>query len=111
MGATLGFGSHVRFRENRVWRVRVRCFIWIEIKPDIGDCMRTMAPAATFIVLAFSTFAAPSFAQTTASDVRCMLVSNLFVNNDKNPQAKQIASTASLFYSGRVSALPNTTIK
>ena len=71
--------------------------------------MRTLTPAATLIALAFGTIAAPSFAQQPASDIRCMLVSNVFANNEKNSQAKQIASAAVLFYSGRVSALPTAT--
>lgn len=71
--------------------------------------MRTLAPVATFIALAAG-FAAPSSAQDKASDVRCMLVSNVFANNGKDPQAKQFASAANLFYSGRVSALPSATI-
>ena len=71
--------------------------------------MGTLTPAATLIALAFGTTAAPSFAQEAASDVRCMLVSNVFANSDKNSQAKQIASAAVLFYSGRVSALPAAT--
>ena len=73
--------------------------------------MRRIAPVATFTALALGAFATPSFAQDTASDVRCMLVSNLFANSDKDPQAKQIASAASLFYGGRVSLLPNTTVQ
>lgn len=73
--------------------------------------MRTMSPATSIIALALCTFAAPALAQSAASDVRCMLVSNVFAKNDKNPQAKQIASAAGLFYSGRVSALPKATIQ
>ena len=73
--------------------------------------MRTLTTAASVIAIGFSSIAAPSLAQNAASDVRCMLVSNVFANNDKNPQAKQVASAASLFYSGRVSALPNAAIQ
>ena len=71
--------------------------------------MRTLITAASFIAM-LGAFAAPALAQNTASDVRCLLVSNVFANSEKNPKAKQVASAASLFYSGRVSALPDATI-
>jgi hypothetical protein len=40
-----------------------------------------------------------------------MLVSNIFAKNGQNAQAKQIASSAMLFYGGRVAQLPSARIK
>jgi hypothetical protein len=49
---------------------------------------------------------APLMAQATASDVKCLLVSNAFAKAAKEAKAKQLAQTAMLFYGARVSALP-----
>jgi hypothetical protein len=42
-------------------------------------------------------------AQGSASDVRCLLVSNAFANGANDSKAKEIARSARLFYGGRVS--------
>lgn len=53
----------------------------------------------------------PAAAQGRPSDVQCLLVSNLFANGAKDLQAKQLATTSSLFYAGRVSHLPDARIR
>jgi hypothetical protein len=42
-------------------------------------------------------------AQGSASDVRCLLVSNAFANGANDVKAKEIARSARLFYGGRLS--------
>jgi hypothetical protein len=44
-------------------------------------------------------------AQNMGSDVRCLIVSNLFAKNAKEAKARTLASSVRLFYGGRVSAL------
>ena len=59
------------------------------------------AAAATFLLVT----AAPGSSQTVDQNVRCLLVSNLFDNNAKEGQAKNVAAASKLFYAGRVSTL------
>ena len=46
--------------------------------------------------------AAPAAAQTVDQDVKCMLASNVFATQEKDPQRKQIAQASALYYFGRV---------
>lgn len=48
--------------------------------------------------------AAPAWAQAPDQDVRCLLASNVFATQEKDPTKKQIAQTAALFYMGRLDA-------
>jgi hypothetical protein len=48
----------------------------------------------------------PAAAQSASNDIRCLIVSNLFAKGAKQEKAKALASSARLFYGGRVSALP-----
>jgi hypothetical protein len=51
--------------------------------------------------------ATPASAQALDPDVRCMLVSNLFAQAEKDPQRKQLSAISSVFYFGKVSARLN----
>ena len=42
------------------------------------------------------------YAESPLSDVRCLLVSNVFANAATDPRARQAASAASAFYLGRI---------
>ncbi len=53
----------------------------------------------------------PAAAQGANSDIRCLVVSNLFAKAAKEAKAKEVASSAMLFYGGRVSALSNAQIE
>ena len=48
--------------------------------------------------------AAPVAAQTIDQDVKCMMVSNVFATQEKDPQRKQVAQASALYYFGRVDA-------
>ena len=48
---------------------------------------------------------AQALAQDSNSDIRCLLVSNVFSKSAKEAKAKELANSAKLFYAGRVSAL------
>jgi hypothetical protein len=67
------------------------------------------------LTLAFVAFAGAAstqvLAQERVSDARCLLVSNIFANSAKEAKARSLASSARLFYGGRVSALPNARIQ
>ena len=54
--------------------------------------------------LAAMTLAAPLAAQSADSDVRCLLASNVFVQQEKDPARKQLALAAQAFYLGRLDA-------
>ena len=68
---------------------------------------------ASLVILAFAALAgaAPALAQDANSDIRCMMVSNLFSKAAKEAKAKEVASSAALFYGGRVSAYSNAQIE
>jgi len=44
----------------------------------------------------------PTYAQTTTSDVRCLLLSNAFATGSSNPAAKGAAKASASFYLGRI---------
>ena len=48
--------------------------------------------------------AVPATAQAIDPDVKCMLVSNLFSQAEKDPARKQLAAASGIFYFGRVDA-------
>ena len=48
--------------------------------------------------------AAPLAAQSVDEDVKCLLASNVFSRAEKDPQKKQLAMAASVFYLGRLDA-------
>lgn len=54
--------------------------------------------------LALITLAAPVWAQDIPSDVRCMLISNVFAKSASDDQAKDLASRILLFFAGRLDA-------
>lgn len=56
------------------------------------------------ILILAAVIAAPASAQTADQDVRCLIVSNIFSNTEKDAAKRQIASAARLFYLGRVDA-------
>ena len=64
-----------------------------------------MKRTTLFLALASAVFAAPASAQDRMSDVRCLMVSNVFAKGAKEANAKQVAASAMLFYGGRVSSL------
>ena len=55
-------------------------------------------------VVASAVIAAPISAQSADQDVRCWMASNVFAKNEKDPQKKQIAAIAMVFYLGRIDA-------
>lgn len=48
--------------------------------------------------------ASPALSQTAEQDVRCLMVSNIFSQTEKEAGKRQVASAARLFYLGRVDA-------
>ena len=69
--------------------------------------MKYLSSAAVALSLMAALSSAPAAAQSRSADVQCLLVSNLFANQAKDAKAKQLASSAALFYAGRASLLPN----
>ena len=67
---------------------------------------QVLSAAALFSLLAVPAFA-PATAQGRVNDVQCLLVSNLYATQAKEPKAKQIATSSASFYAGRVSQLAN----
>ena len=59
---------------------------------------------ALLTTLAVTLPAVPATAQAADNDVRCLMLSNLFAKADADPQRKQFAAAASLFFLGRVDA-------
>jgi hypothetical protein len=59
----------------------------------------------TFWIAATCAFllAGKASAQGTASDVRCLVVSNAYAKGANDPKAQEIAKSARLFYGGRLS--------
>ena len=53
------------------------------------------------ITVALTSFASPAQAQT-ASDVRCLLASNLFAKSAKEPKTRLAAEASKFFYIGRI---------
>lgn len=64
--------------------------------------MRPLPLALAAIALALCSSAAP--AQGVDSDVRCLLVSNVFATKETDAPRKQLAAIAVAFYLGRVDA-------
>ncbi|NNM76262.1 hypothetical protein HJG53_05010 [Sphingomonas sp. ID1715] len=58
--------------------------------------------AIVFLLLAAVTV--PAAAQTAEQDVRCLIVSNIFSQTEKDAAKRQVAGAARLFYLGRVDA-------
>jgi hypothetical protein len=56
------------------------------------------------ILILAALMAAPATAQTAEQDVRCLIVSNIFSQSEKDAAKRQVASAARLFYLGRVDA-------
>ena len=56
------------------------------------------------ILMLAALMAAPAMAQTADQDVRCLIVSNIFSQSEKDAGKRQVASAARLFYLGRVDA-------
>jgi hypothetical protein len=56
------------------------------------------------ILLLAALTAAPAVAQTAEQDVRCLIVSNIFSQSEKDAAKRQVANAARLFYLGRVDA-------
>ena len=55
-----------------------------------------------FVALAFYVVATPASAQSTASDAKCLIVSNVFAKAATDPKAREAAKLASFFYLGRL---------
>ena len=56
------------------------------------------------LIMAAALTAAPAAAQTGEQDVRCLIVSNIFSQSEKDPAKRQVVTAARLFYLGRVDA-------
>ena len=56
------------------------------------------------ILVLAALMAAPALAQTAEQDVRCLIVSNIFSQTEKDAGKRQVANAARLFYLGRVDA-------
>ena len=69
--------------------------------------MRKILSAAASFSLLVAPAIAPALAQGRMNDVQCLLVSNLYATQAKEPKAKQIATSSASFYAGRVSQLAN----
>lgn len=65
--------------------------------------MRTYIVSSLALSLGFA-FATPASAQDAASDVRCILVSNVFSRVEPDVKKKAVAQATGLYFSGRVSA-------
>lgn len=59
----------------------------------------------TALIAGLALAAAPAAAQSPGEDVRCLLASNIFAQQEKDPAKKQVATYASFFYLGRVGTL------
>ncbi len=55
-----------------------------------------------FVALASYAVATPASAQSTASDAKCLMVSNVFAKAATDPKAREAANLASFFYLGRL---------
>ena len=51
--------------------------------------------------------AGPVAAQSTDQDVRCLMASNVFATQEKDPAKKQVALSSAFFYLGRLNAKAN----
>lgn len=54
--------------------------------------------------LSFLAVAVPASAQTSESDVRCLIVSKFYAANEKDPAKKQLSILSAFFYLGRIDA-------
>lgn len=58
----------------------------------------------SIVALGVGLAALPAGAQAIDPDVRCLLVSNLFAQAEKDPAGKQMAAVSGVYYFGRVDA-------
>ena len=64
--------------------------------------MRIFATTACLLAATAGLLPAPASAQTSADDVRCFLLSNVFARQAKEPKAQQLAAASVTFFMGRL---------